>query len=52
MDRADLYKSFQDRYLNKLEIGFRLPGEFPLPEVWQEIQQERQVKGGEPGLEG
>jgi Fic family protein len=44
MDRAVLYKSFQDRYLNKLEIGFRLPGEFPLPEVWQEIQKERRSK--------
>lgn len=44
MDRADLYKSFQDRYLNKLEIGFRLPGKFPLPEVWQEIQKERRSK--------
>jgi len=44
MDRANLYKSFQDRYLNKIEIGFRLPGEFPLPEVWQEIQQERKSK--------
>lgn len=41
MDRADLYKLFQDRYLNKIEIGFRLPGEFSLPTVWQEIQQER-----------
>jgi Fic family protein len=44
MDRAVLYKSFQDRYLNKIEIGFRLPGEFPLPEVWQEIQEERRSK--------
>ena len=44
MDIADLYKSFQDRYLNKLEIGFRLPGEFSLPEVWQEIQKERKSK--------
>jgi Fic family protein len=44
MDRATLYKSFQDRYLNKLEIGFRLPGEFPLPEVWQEIHKERRLK--------
>lgn len=44
MDRASLYKSFQDRYLNKIEIGFRLPGEFSLPEVWQEIQKERRSK--------
>jgi len=44
MDTAGLYKSFQDRYLNKIEIGFRLPGEFPLPEVWQEIQKERRSK--------
>jgi len=44
MDRAALYKSFQDRYLNKIEIGFRLPGEFPLPEVWQEIHKERRSK--------
>jgi Fic family protein len=44
MDRAGLYKSFQDRYLNKIEIGFRLPGEFPLIEVWQEIQEERRSK--------
>jgi Fic family protein len=44
MDRDDLYKSFQDRYLNKIEIGFRLPGEFPLLEVWQKIQKERRSK--------
>ncbi|MHB8068974.1 MAG: Fic family protein [Desulfobaccales bacterium] len=44
MERAGLYKSFQDRYLNKIEIGFRLPGEFSLPEVWQEIQKERRSK--------
>ncbi|MDD2903347.1 MAG: Fic family protein [Syntrophales bacterium] len=44
MDRAGLYKSFQDRYLNKIEIGFRLPGAFSLPEVWQEIQNERRSK--------
>jgi Fic family protein len=44
MDRAALYKSFQDRYLDKIEIGFRLPGEFPLPEIWQEIQNERRSK--------
>ncbi len=44
MDRANLYKSFLDRYLNKIEVGFRLPGEFSLPTVWQEIQQERRSK--------
>jgi Fic family protein len=44
MDRAGLYKSFQDRYLNKIEIGFRLPSEFSLPEIWQEIQTERRSK--------
>jgi len=44
VDRAVLYKSFQDRYLNKIEIGFRLSGEFSLPEVWQEIQKERRSK--------
>ncbi len=44
MDRAGLYKSFQDRYLNKIEIGFRLPSEFSLPEIWQEIQKERRSK--------
>jgi len=44
MDRAVLYKSFQDRYLNKVEIGFRLSGEFSLPEVWQEIQEARKAK--------
>jgi len=44
VDRAVLYKSFQDRYLNKIEIGFRLPGEFSLPEVWQEVQEERRSK--------
>lgn len=44
MDRVGLYKSFQDRYLNKIEIGFRLPSEFSLPEIWQEIQTERRSK--------
>lgn len=44
MNIANLYKSFHDRYLNKIEIGFRLPGEIPLPEVWQEIQKERRSK--------
>ena len=44
MDRASLYKSFQDRYLNKIEIGFRLPGDLPLPEVWGEIQAARRSK--------
>jgi len=39
-----LYKSFQDRYLNKIEIGFRLPSEFSLPEIWQEILKERRSK--------
>ena len=41
MDRANLYKSFQDRYLNKIEIGFRLPGKISLAEAWEEIQAER-----------
>jgi Fic family protein len=41
MDRANLYKSFQDRYLNKIEIGFRLPGEISLAEAWEKIQAER-----------
>lgn len=45
MDYATLYKSFQDRYLNKIEIGFRLPGELNLSEVWQEIQTERKARG-------
>jgi Fic family protein len=45
MAYAMLYKSFQDRYLNKIEIGFRLPGEFNLSEVWQEIQEERKARG-------
>ncbi len=45
MEYANLYKSFQDRYLNKVEIGFRLPGELNLPEVWQEIQKDRKSHG-------
>ena len=45
MESAKLYKSFQDRYLNKTEIGFRLPGELNLSEVWQEIQEERKARG-------
>ncbi|MEJ2672956.1 MAG: Fic family protein [Deltaproteobacteria bacterium] len=45
MDYATLYKSFQDRYLNKIEIGFRLPSELNLSEVWQEIQKERKSRG-------
>jgi Fic family protein len=45
MEYADLYKSFQDRYLNKIDIGFRLPGELKLSEVWQEIQKERKARG-------
>ncbi len=45
MDYATLYKSFQDRYLNRVEIGFRLPGELNLSEVWQEIQKDRKSHG-------
>jgi len=45
MESAKLYKSFQDRYLNKSEIGFRLPGELNLSEVWEEIQEERKARG-------
>jgi Fic family protein len=45
VDYAALYKSFQDRYLNKVEVGFRLPGELNLSEVWQEIQKDRQSRG-------
>ncbi len=45
MEYANLYKSFQDRYLNKIEIGFRLPGELNLSEVWQKIQGERKARG-------
>lgn len=45
MDYANLYKSFQDRYLNRIEIGFRLPGELNLSEVWQKIQIERKARG-------
>jgi len=45
MEYVKLYKSFQDRYLNKIEIGFRLPGELNLSEVWQEIQEERKGRG-------
>ena len=45
MEYANLYKSFQDRYLNKVEIGFRLPGELNFPEVWQEIQKDRKSHG-------
>ncbi|MCK9378123.1 MAG: Fic family protein [Syntrophobacterales bacterium] len=45
MGYATLYKSFQDRYLNRIEIGFRLPGELNLSEVWQEIQRERKARG-------
>jgi len=44
MKYADLYKSFQDRYLNKIEIGFRLPGELNLSEIWQEIQRDRKSR--------
>ena len=50
MDYATLYKSFQDRYLNKIEIGFRLPGELNLSEIWQEIQTERKARGEVLGL--
>jgi Fic family protein len=45
MEYANLYKSFQDRYLNKIEIGFRLPSELNLSEVWQEIQKDRKSRG-------
>jgi Fic family protein len=45
MEYANLYKSFQDRYLNKIEIGFRLPGELNLLEVWREIQEDRKSRG-------
>ncbi len=45
MEYAALYKSFQDRYLTKIEIGFRLPVELNLSEVWQEIQRERKARG-------
>ncbi len=45
MEYANLYKSFQDRYLNRIEIGFRLPGELNLSEVWQKIQDERKNRG-------
>jgi len=45
MDYANLYKSFQDRYLNRIEIGFRLSGDLNLSEVWQEIQKERKARG-------
>lgn len=61
MDYPGLNKSFQDRYFNKIEIGFRLPGELFLPEVWEKIQAEKQ-KNAEilpliddkraPGLDG
>jgi Fic family protein len=51
MDYAILYKSFQDRYLNKVEIGFRLPAELHLSEVWQEIQQDRKSRGEVLGLQ-
>ncbi|MFA5183868.1 MAG: Fic family protein, partial [Syntrophales bacterium] len=45
MNYVSLHKSFQDRYLNRVEIGFRLPGELNLSEVWQEIQRERKARG-------
>lgn len=41
MEYAKLYKSFQDKYLNKIEIGYRLPSELPLSEIWEKIQSER-----------
>jgi len=37
-----LYKSFQDRYLNKIEIGYRLPGDLSLAEVWKRVQADRE----------
>jgi Fic family protein len=45
MEISNLYKSFQDRYLNKFEIGFRLPGELSLEEVWERILSERRERG-------
>lgn len=44
MDYNDMYKSFQDRYLNKPEIGFRLSGEISLAEAWEKIQDERRAR--------
>lgn len=37
MEITRLHKSFQDRYLNKLEIGFRLPGDLNLEDVWEKV---------------
>ena len=42
MDYRKLYQSFQDRYFNRLEIGYRLSGEVSLEETWKAILAERQ----------
>jgi Fic family protein len=45
MDYEALYKSFQDRYLNKIEIGYRLPGEISLEATWEHILADRKGRG-------
>jgi Fic family protein len=45
MDYSESYKSFQDRYLNKIEIGYRLPGGISLEETWEKIVDDRKGRG-------
>ena len=39
-----LFKKYCENYLNKLEIGYRLPGEIKLDEFWQRLLIYRQQK--------
>jgi len=45
MGYGSLYKSYQDRYLNKIEIGYRLPADLSLGEVWEKIVADRKGRG-------
>ncbi len=44
MNYNSLYKSFHDRYLNKIEIGYRLPADLTLEETWKKIFAERRER--------
>jgi len=38
----DLIKEYLEKYLNKIEIGYRLPGEINLDQFWENLQKARE----------
>lgn len=46
----ELIKTYCERYLNKIEIGYRLPGEIKLEEFWDKLMEARKKSAERIGL--